>query len=431
MDKPQQVASGNEMSMEWRCCCNCKRKLDPHQIFEENIEDIAKSLAQIMVICGINTIKSCNARSIIKRAFVYHEKIRTRCPSHPPENTHLHRDDMLQALRIKCEMESVEAMLTYAIIKRAFKAFFHDKPDRTISNPFVDAMTIHKQKPAWCHAAYKTARIFDNYKSAFFWAHKSYEKQINLVYRGLYERMSARSNPLMAATCSCRNCSKKEVPGHPKPGEKVREKFKLADCADLPKECIMCGLQMPKIIPDEKVKRPRPILNHEIKLPRCTACNSPLLICECNIDQLTGELYGECGQDSYKVKWYRLEEEPEQSKKKNGNINYSEQEDTSYEDALEPTIDWENHHCPIDCVPDSSSESSNVCHSDLLSSSTADESSSFTTCSDAESLDVVDKLEKYLNKLWAEDVASQKNPNSYLPKTVFPPPTPCEPCNRK
>jgi len=426
MDKPQQVAN-NEEDMKWRCCCNCKKKLDPYQLFEENIEDIAKSLSQIMVICGINTIKSCNARSIIKRAFIYHEKIRTRCPTHPPENTHLRRDDLLQALRIKCEMESVEAMLTYAIIKRAFKAFFHGKPDRTISNPFVDAMTIHSQKPAWMHAAYKTVKIFDNYKKAFFWAHKSYEKQINLVYRGLYERMSARANPLMAPTCSCRNCSKKEVPGHPKPGQKVQEKFKLADCADLPKECILCGLQVPKIKSNVKIKRPRPIINHEIKLPRCTKCNSPLLICECNIDQLTGELYGECGQDSYKVKWYRLEDDPPEQPKKQ-----AKEEDTSYEDALEPTIDWENHHCPIDCVHDSNSESSNLCHSDPLSSSTVDKSdSSFATCSDADNLDVVDKLEKYLNKLWAEDVAAQRNPNSNLPKTVFPPQMSCEPCDRK
>ncbi|XP_060658181.1 uncharacterized protein LOC132792741 [Drosophila nasuta] len=425
MDNGHKVAS----TKAERCCCNCKQKLDPHQIFEENIEDIAKSLAQIMVICGINTNKSCNAKSIIKRAFVYHEKIRTRCPPTAPQNTHLHRDDMLQALRIKCEMESVEAMLTYAIIKRAFKAFFHGKPDRTISNPIVDAMVIHKQKSAWLHAAYKTAKIFDNYKTAFFWAHKSYEKQINQVYRGLYDRMSARSNPLMMPTCACRNCSKKEIPGHPKPGEKVRDKFKLADCADLPKECILCGLQVPKAMPGVRVKRPRPIVNHELKLPRCHNCNSPLLICECNIDELTGELYGECGQDSYKVKWYRLEDQqPQKSSKK---VATEDDGDTSYEDAEEPSVDWENHHCPIDCVHDSASESSNVCHSDPISSSIVDEtSSSFTTCSDADSLDIVDKLEKYLNKLWADDVAAQRNPNTYLSKTVFPPKAPSEPCKR-
>lgn len=407
------------------CCCNCKRKLDPFQIFEDNIEDISKSLAQIMIICGINTNKACNTKSIIRRAFIYHEKLRVRCAPNVPKVAHLHRDDMLQALRIKCEMENVEAMLTYSIIKRAFKAYFHDKPDTAISNPIQDAMAVHGQKAAWLHAAYKTSRIFDNYKAAFFWAHKAYEKQINLVYRGLFDRMSARANPMMAPMCACRKCSQREVPGHIKPGEKQRTKFKLADCADLPQECILCGLQVPKITPNVTVKRPRPIINHELKLPRCTACNSPLLICECNIDQLTGELYGECGQDSYKVKWFRVEDEPPKPLA-------ADQDSDDYEDALEPSVDWENHHCPIDCVHDSCSEATDVCQEPEMSSISSQKStSSFNTCTDADSEDIVEKLENYLNKLWAEDIAAQRNPNTYVPRTVFPPLPPCEACHGK
>ncbi|XP_017863631.1 PREDICTED: uncharacterized protein LOC108614172 [Drosophila arizonae] len=415
MAKQEKVVASTDLDAKPICCCNCKRKIDPYQLFEDNIEDVAKCLAQIMVICGINTTKACNAKSIIKRAFIYHEKLRTRCPASPPVGTHLHRDDMLQALRIKCEMESVEAMLTYAIIKRAFKAFFHGKPPRTISNPIQDAMVIHTQKSAWLHAAYRTARIFDNYKAAFFWAHKAYEKQITIVYRSLYERMSARANPLTVPTCSCRKCGNMEVPGYPKPGAKVHEKFKLADCKDLPLSCILCGLQVPKIETDVKVKRPRPIINHELKLPRCTKCNSPMLICECNIDQLTGELYGECGQDSYKVKWYRLEEDKKSA--------------TSFEDAQEPGTDWENHHCPIDCKHSVCSETSNVCHEDRKTSvSTAESSSSFTTCSGSE--DPVEKLEQYLNQLWNEEIAAKNNPHTYKPRVVFPPRESCQACHR-
>ncbi|EDV96422.1 uncharacterized protein LOC6557760 [Drosophila grimshawi] len=404
------------------CCCNCQRKLDPYQLFDENVEDIAKSLAQIMVVCGINTGRAYNARSIIKRAFIYHEKLRTRCPANPPEGTHLRREDLLQALQIKCEMGNVEAMLTYAIIKRAFKAFFHGKPDRTISNPIVDAMAISTQKAAWMHAAYRTAKIFDNYRPAFFWAHKAFEKQINIVYRDLYERMSARANPLAVPNCSCPKCARQSVPGHPKPGERVREKFKLADCADLPQACIVCGLQVPKI--RSNVKRPRPILNHESKFPRCHKCNAPRLICECNIDQLTGELYGECGQDSYKVKWYRLEQEqkppPAESKLKK---SISDAEESSYEDAKEP--DWEDHHCPIDCVHNEYSESSNVCHEHNPTSLSQGSDTSFTTCSESE--DTVDKLERYLNTLWAEELAVTNNPKTYVANTKV---SPCGPCKR-
>ncbi|XP_068148893.1 uncharacterized protein [Drosophila tropicalis] len=396
--------------------CNCKRKLDPHQLFDDNVEDISRSLAQIMLICGINTAKSYQARSIIKRAFVYHEKLRSQSPPAIKQGAHLNRDDMLQALRLKCSMERVEAMLSYAIIKRAFKAFFHGKPPITISNPISDVMAVHRQESAWMHAAYKTARIFDNYKAAFFWAHKCYEKQITLVYGALYKRMSARANPLMIPGCPCHGCRMQEVPSGPTKMEKqARSTYKLAnaDAMDLPEACILCGLQVPKMKDkgnnNVQMKLPRPILNHELNLPRCDKCNSPFLICECNIDQLTGEQYGECGQDSYKVKWYRLEQDTrlKSSKSPTKHLADTEMDSTSlYEEMEEPSTEWENHHCPIDCKHDSCSESSNVC-------STADDDdedgSSFISCSGAAAdEDVVAKLENYLNKLWADEVAEKK-----------------------
>ncbi|XP_023173264.2 uncharacterized protein LOC111601072 [Drosophila hydei] len=417
MAKQQLMVANTDSDAKRTCCCDCKQKLDPYQLFDDNVEDVAKCLAQIMVICGINTTKACNAKSIIKRAFVYHEKLRNHCPPSPRVGTHLHRDDLLQALRIKCEMASVEAMLTYAIIKRAFKAFFHGKPDRTISNPIQEAAAIHTQKSAWLHAAYKTARIFDNYRSAFFWAHKAYEKQISIVYRSLYDRMSARANPLTVPTCTCRNCGNMEVPGYPKPDSKKHEKFKLAECNELPLACILCGLPVPKIQTDIKVKPPRPITNHELKMPRCTKCNSPMLICECNIDQLTGELYGECGQDSYKVKWYRVEEDKDTS--------------SGFKDAQEPETDWENHHCPIDCRHSVCSETSDVCHEDETNSFSADDSSSsFTTCSEGASEDPVEKLEQYLNQLWNEEIAAKKNPEAHKAHSVFSPRSTCQSCQR-
>ncbi|XP_030380263.1 uncharacterized protein LOC115628340 [Scaptodrosophila lebanonensis] len=403
MKKLQQMAAIDPQPP--KCSCNCKRKLDPYQLFDDNIEDIANSLAQIMLICGINTTKCYNAKPIIKRAFVYHEKMRTKCPPEPDRAIHLNRDDMLQALLIKCDMQRVEAMLSYAIIKRAFKAFFHGKPPTTISNPIVDAMAIHGQESAWLHAAYKTARIFDNYRAAFFWAHKSYEKQINLVYRNLFRRMRTRADPMQVPTCKCRGCSKQEVPGSPKPAGRDYTQLKLAECDNLLESCIVCGLQLPKMKTNGKVKvkPPRPIINHELNMQRCEKCNSPFLICECNIDPLTGEQFGECGQDSYKVKWYRVEQEAP-------NLAGSEEAMTDEKS----TTDWLNHHCPIDCRHGSSSDSSDVCHEQRKTESGAESETEFTSCT-GEEQDIVAKLEEYLNQLWAEEVAAKKNPKTYKP----------------
>ncbi|XP_017141033.1 uncharacterized protein LOC108154995 [Drosophila miranda] len=419
------------------CCCNCRQKLNPRQLFEDNVEDIAKSLAQIMLICGIHATKCRQARSIIKRAFVYYEKLRTQCSPSAAPGSRLNRSDVLQALRIKCQMERVEAMLSYSIVKRAFKAFFHGKPPASLSNPFGDAMAIHSQQRAWMHAAYKTSKIFEVYQPAFFWAHKFYEREIGAVYEALYSRMSARCNPMQVPLCTCRGCSKQVVPGDPKPPDRrVLRKLALKDDCDPPKDCILCGLQLPR----RTAPLPRPVRNAEVNLPRCDKCNSPFLICECNIDQLTGEQYGECGQDSYKVKWYRLEDEQPQPKPKPksqrppcaGDMPPEDEDgDEDSSTAAASTEDWENHHCPVDCRHDSCSGSSDVCPGDVGSSNVchggaSSEGSTSESCTDPGD-SMVDKLEDYLNKLWAEEVAEKKNPQTYVARTI---PEPREPCKR-
>ncbi|EDW33954.1 GL21992 [Drosophila persimilis] len=293
--------------------CNCKQKLNSRQLFDDNLEDIATSLAQIMLICGINTTKSCQAKAIIRRAFVYHEKLRTQWNPNAAPESRLNRDEMLQALRITCGMESVEAVLSYSIIKRAFKAFFRGKPPVSLSNPIVDAMAIRRQERAWIKAAKATSKLFDNYQSAFFWAHKFYAEQIDMIYRALYNRMRARCSPIEVPLCTCRGCSKQVVP----------KKLTPKDGYHLHKASSLCDL------------------------PRCDECNGRFLICEGNSDKLTAEQYGKCGQDSYKVKWCCLEDEQPQPKPK-----------SAYEADMAP--EDEDHYCPVDCT-----ESSDVCPSDV------------------------------------------------------------------
>jgi len=56
-------------------------------------------------------------------------------------------------------------------------------------------------------------------------------------------------------------------------------------------------------------------------------------------------------------------------------------------------------------------------------------SDDFATCEEGDDKeeDVVAKLEDYLNKLWAEEVAQKKNP-SYVPRTIEPPGLKCLKC---
>jgi len=48
-----------------RCCCNCRRKLDPYQLFDDNVEDIAKSDEESkpnVIILGIDSTSRLNLR---------------------------------------------------------------------------------------------------------------------------------------------------------------------------------------------------------------------------------------------------------------------------------------------------------------------------------------------------------------------------------
>ncbi|EDW28087.1 GL27315 [Drosophila persimilis] len=365
------------------CCCNSKPNLNPRQMFDEIVEDIAKSLAQILLICGINTTKSYQAKSIIRLAFKHHEKLRTKCSPKEAAEPRLDRDDMLQALSIRCGMQSVEAMLSYSIIKCAFKAFFHGKPPVSLSSPIVDAKALHEQQRAWMNASNVTSKLFENYQSAFFWAHKSYKEQIDIIYRALYSRMSVRCNPNEGPLCC------KPV---------VSKKLTLKDGCHLRRASILCGLQVPPQLNTGtlvNVQLPRPLRNAEVKVPRCDHCNGRFLICECNIDQLTAE---QC-QDSYNVNWYRLEDEQPQPKP---------QWPLYEEDMVPEDKDSRTHHCSVDCKLDWSRESMNVCPNVFDGGS-----SNYQSCTDL-SDKMVDKLEDYLIKLWAEDAAEKKNSQTYI-----------------
>ncbi|XP_067617785.1 uncharacterized protein [Eurosta solidaginis] len=318
-----------------RSFCNCAGKSTEATLFMENVYDVSETLAQIMVICGIHEAKAKAAIDVIIYSFIHYDEIRHRIDAVPRKR--LCKEDLIHDLGRKCLMNRMEAQLTYSIIKRAFKAFYHGTSEGGIRNPELEAQLIHSQECLWVHAAKRTAQIFASYEGMFFSAQKNYESLIKCVYKKLYDRMKSRSSPHAVSKCSCDNCIKRTVTELPKPSKSMYSIHdSMKDTKRLPvvstsssNQGETCDLGAGGgVSRDETTTESRS--STSLNLPRCNKCNCPRLICDCNVNKITGVDETECSQGPYQCVWERVDDDDEDLKEK----------------CLELP---EDHECPIDC----------------------------------------------------------------------------------
>lgn len=117
--KSQRFLSNYKCECYGHTFCNCPDKTLQSSIFMENVYDVAETLAQIMVICGIHQAKAKAAIDVIIYSFIHYDEIRHRIDTVPRKR--LCKEDLIHDLGRKCLMSRMEAQLTYSIIKRAFK----------------------------------------------------------------------------------------------------------------------------------------------------------------------------------------------------------------------------------------------------------------------------------------------------------------------
>lgn len=365
-----------------RPLCNCPRKSASSTYFLKNIYDIAETLAEVMVICGIHQCKAKAAIDIVIYSFLHYDEIRYRIDAVPRKR--LCKEDLVHDLGRKCLMNRMEAQLAYSIIKRAFKAFYHATGEGGIKNRALEAEAIHTSECLWVHAAKRTAQVFASYEGMFFSAQKSYEAQIRCAYKRLFDRLQSRKSPSETLTaCACKTCIQRqdikdmqfqEAPIEPTridSGYTSTKKDVLTPKASeaLSKRCDQSLLTERQMIPSECTL---PICNRGIgqqpqgpketetaaeletelvegteskislNLPRCYKCNCPKLVCDCNVDLETGIVSTECSQGPFTCRWIRVDEEKD-------------------EDRPDPCITRPlEHECPVDCEPTTSQLTCNV-----------------------------------------------------------------------
>ncbi|XP_023292720.2 uncharacterized protein LOC111676068 [Lucilia cuprina] len=340
--------------------CTEPTSFDP--LFMENINDVADTLVEIMIICGIHRCKAKASKSTVIKSFQFYDIKRHRFDVAIENEKGISRNDMICNFQCKCMMTYIEALLAYGIVKRAVKAFYHGTPDFSIRSPITEAVILKEQEFIWQHAATRTVQLFEPYEHIFFNAHQNYAQLIVKIYKELHNRIKSRADPVLIEDYHPRGCVKKVVIGTKSPpkldGEKPRcvekcgkieemknyikilpdKKFPLKNVS---KSCeFIFGykkLSPPPLPPSEaQTNIKKTAKKYEVNLPRCYQCNCPKLICDCDIETDTGILAIECSQGPYQCQWVRIDKN----------------------DKPDPCIEKrELHQCPIDCpTSESSSE---------------------------------------------------------------------------
>lgn len=191
--------------------CGCLGEVNASSIFLENVIDLANTLAQIMIICGIHECKARSTVDVTTYAFLHYDQVCYCLDTEPKKR--LRKEDLFHELGKRCLMNRVEAHLAYNIIKRGFKAFYYKRKE---TEKDECGNKIEEDKFAdeclWVHAAKKTAESYARFDGLSCEEQLGYEAKIKVAYKKFYDRMKTRMSQPEGDDCNCCFCAKKR--GH-------------------------------------------------------------------------------------------------------------------------------------------------------------------------------------------------------------------------
>ncbi|ALC46993.1 CG3517 [Drosophila busckii] len=188
--------------------CKCLGEVNASSIFLENVLDLANSLAQIMIICGLHECKAKSTVDIITYAFLHYDQVCYCIDTEPKKR--LRKEDLFHELGKKSLMNKVEAHLAYSIIKRGFKAFYYEpKQELTYDE---QGRPSYNDECVWVHAARKTAESYARFDGLSCPEQLAAEAKVKIAYKKFYDRMQTRKRQPEGDDCNCCFCAKKR--GH-------------------------------------------------------------------------------------------------------------------------------------------------------------------------------------------------------------------------
>ncbi|XP_037949902.1 uncharacterized protein LOC119680940 [Teleopsis dalmanni] len=187
--------------LDQRNYCKSLQDFTPESVFLENIHDLAHTLAQIMIICGLHECKALKAVPAITYAFLHYDQV-CYCIDTIPKKR-IRKEDLCKELIKNCLMNSIEAKLAYAIVKRGFKAFYF-KPREY--NPLCPP--AYSEECIWIHAGKKSAESYSRFEILPCEIQRDVETQIKIAYKRYFERMEYRRSTAPREECNCCYCTK-------------------------------------------------------------------------------------------------------------------------------------------------------------------------------------------------------------------------------
>lgn len=242
--------------------CQCLGEVNASSIFLENVLDLANTLAQIMVICGIHECKAKSSIDIITYAFLHYDQV-CYCIDTTPKKR-LRKEDLFHELGKKCLMNRVEAHLAYTIIKRGFKAYYYKPIDVQYPNDPL-AKPVFSEECVYVHAAKKTAEAYAHYDGLTCEQQKGFEAKIKCAYKKFYDRMQQRKTQPEGENCNCCFCAKKR--GHYIYG-------KEPPCPSPKKKTTVC----PQCC---KKKQQKKFIHSARTMAKCPVCHRSRKFCTC------------------------------------------------------------------------------------------------------------------------------------------------------
>ncbi|XP_017072656.1 uncharacterized protein LOC108108916 [Drosophila eugracilis] len=169
-----------------------------HQL---DIEDVTDSVMKVMRICGLRPWEVKRSVGVIKRSLQHYEEVIQRIDRVPRKR--FAKESFLHGLAHEAKMSRMDAQMAYAIVKRAFKAFYYGTGLEGRRYMCLQDKLAHDVECLWLHAAQRTAQIHAVLAGHMYSEELLFEERIECVYKSLYDVLKSRFVWADNLICTC------------------------------------------------------------------------------------------------------------------------------------------------------------------------------------------------------------------------------------
>ncbi|XP_017051316.1 histone-lysine N-methyltransferase SETD1B [Drosophila ficusphila] len=167
----------------------------------QDIDDVTDSVMKVMRICGLKPWEVKRSAEVIKRSLKHYGEVVEQIDRVPRKR--FAKESFLHGLAFEAQMSRMDAQMAYAIVKRAFKAFYHGTGTEGRRYASLLEHMSHDTECLWLHAARRTAQIHAAFAGLMHSEEMQFEERIECVYKNLYDVLQTRFVWADDQVCTC------------------------------------------------------------------------------------------------------------------------------------------------------------------------------------------------------------------------------------